>query len=212
MRAMARLGLLGGTFDPVHIGHLVLARELAEELGLDEVRFLPARTPPHKPAASTTPVADRVGMLRLALAEEPGFRVDLRELRREGPSYTYDTLRELREEGPGELFFLLGADSLVELPTWYRAAELLELARFVTAVRPGFTPEPAELRRVFSPTQVERLLRDLIPTTPIGVSSSLIREKVRCGRSIRHLVPPAVEGFIRRRGLYQGVDTAGGGT
>jgi nicotinate-nucleotide adenylyltransferase len=211
--ARKRLGILGGTFDPVHVGHLILAREMAEALALGEVLFVPAYRPPHKDPSGVSGSEHRLAMLRLALASEPDFRVDERELRRGGKSYTVDTLRSLREERGEdvELFFLIGADTLPELKTWYRAPELFALARFATAVRPGFAASRIEeLRDAIPPAALADLEACLVPTTPIGVSSTQIRSNILSGKSIRHMVPPEVEAYIRTRRLYRSRDGESG--
>ncbi len=206
----ARIGYLGGTFDPVHVGHLISARELADALRLDRVVWLPAKQPPHKAGRTVSALTDRVAMLELAIADEPDFAIDLRETRRDGPSYTFDTLSALRDERPDdERFFLIGADSLAQLHTWYRAAELPSLAQFATAVRPGTTiGDLAELGAIITDAQIRSIREHCVPTTPIGVSSTAIRRRVADGLSIRHRVPAAVEAHIRRRGLYTDATSA----
>lgn len=206
----ARIGYLGGTFDPVHVGHLIVARELADALRLDRVVWLPAKQPPHKHGRDVSPLADRVAMLELGIADDPDFAIDLRETRRDGPSYTFDTLTELRAERPDdERFFLIGADSLAQLHTWYRAAELPGLARFATAVRPGVELGTLDdLAALVTDDQIKNIRRDCVRTTPIGISSTAIRRRVAEGRSIRHRVPPGVAAHIRRRGLYSGTTSA----
>lgn len=201
-----RLGVLGGTFDPVHIGHLILAREMTEALDLDRVLFIPACLPPHKHGREVSTPEHRLEMLRLALDDDDDFEVDAREIRRGGKSYTVHTLESLRSElGAGtEIFFLIGADTLPELKTWYEAPRLFALARFATAVRPGFpVSRIAELAPPLSDEVVRQIERDLVQTTPIGVSSTQIRRNLRRKKSIRHLVPPAVEAYIRTRKLYR---------
>jgi len=201
-----RLGVLGGTFDPVHVGHLVVAREMAEALDLDLVLFIPAYLPPHKEDREVSEVEHRLEMLRLALVDEDGFEVDAREIRRGGKSYTVHTLEALRTEmgSDTEIFFLIGADTLPEIKTWYEAPRLFEMARFATASRPGFPlSRIAELVPTFSDKIIRQIEHDLVETTPIGVSSTQIRHNVLNRKSIRHLVPPAVEEYIRTRNLYR---------
>ena len=200
-----RVGVLGGTFDPVHIGHLVMAREIAEALTLDHVLFIPAFQPPHKDVKNVSSTAHRLAMLRLGLEGESGFSVDTRELDRGGKSYTVTTLEALKEEYGAEtdIYFLIGADTLPELKTWRRAPELFALARFATAVRPGFTLEcGAELGDAFSESVVSDILAHRVETTPIGVSSSQIRRNVFLDKSIRHMVPAKVEYYIHQNDLY----------
>lgn len=199
-----RIGVLGGTFDPVHIGHLILARESTEKLGLDRLLFVPARRPPHKDPAALTPAKHRVAMLELALEDEPDFEVDRREIERGGPSYTVDTLRSLREEfTEAEIFFLIGADSLPELKSWREPEQLFRLAHFVTVVRPGFPHDRiSQLEDSFPKAVIAELRARLLETTPIAVSSTEIRRKLRQGLSIQHMVPSAVEAYIRLHDLY----------
>ncbi len=205
-RENLKLGLLGGTFDPVHIGHLILAREAQEALDLNRVLFLPALIPPHKDPGGVSEVEHRVEMLRLALENEPDFEPDLREINRGGKSYTLDTLKAVRRDHgiDTEVYFLIGADSLPELRTWHRAQELFSLAHFVTAVRPGFPPERLdELRDAFPDEILEDLRNHCIETTPIGVSSTQIRHNVFNDKSIRHMVPDVVWRYISDHGLYR---------
>lgn len=200
-----RLGILGGTFDPVHIGHLVVAREMMEAHRLDRLILLPAYRPPHKDPGGVSDASDRVAMLRAATADTPDLEIDTREIDRGGRSYTVITLEELRKERPdAELFFLIGADSLPQLKTWYESTRLVELAHFATAVRPGFPLDSVEsLRGAFTDAVVDDLKALCVQTTPIGVSSTQIRRNVSEGKSIRYLVPPAVERYIAEHGLYR---------
>ena len=188
-----RVGLLGGTFDPVHHGHLVVAQAALEELELDEVRLLVAGDPWMK--AGTTPAAVRVELCELAVADHDELVVDDRECRRDGPTYTVDTLEELRAENPDrELVFLLGADAAARLEQWHRADELFHLARFVAVNRPGH-PMPA------LPEQVETL-----DVPPLDISSTQLRELAGRGRSLRYLVPEQARRRIGEYGLYGPAD------
>jgi len=190
---MGRIGILGGTFDPPHIGHLILAQEAIVGLHLGKIAFAPAAHPPHK---GSTPIASpeqRWEMVSLAISDNPQFEALNIELRRPGPSYTVDTIRELgRMWGPEqELFFLMGSDSLQELPTWKEPENLIKICRVVVATRPGFTPQGEFARKVV-----------VLKMPPVGVSSTLIRERVKRGEPIRYLVPQKVEQYILREGLY----------
>lgn len=184
-----RIGLLGGTFDPVHHGHLVVAQAALEELELDEVRLVVAGDPWMK--ETTTPAAVRVELARLAVADNDELEVDDRECRRDGPTYTVDTLLELRDEHPeAELVFLLGADAAQRLEQWHRSEGLFTLASFVVVNRPGHRiPE--------LPAQV-----DVLEVPPMDVSSTQLRELAGRGRSLRYLVPEAVRRRIGEYGLY----------
>lgn len=189
-----RIGLLGGTFDPVHHGHLVVAQAALEELELDEVRLLVASDPWMK--EETTPAPVRVELCRLAVADNDELEVDDRECRRDGPTYTYDTLLELRAEQPeAELFFLLGADAAQWLGSWHRSEGLFGLARFVVVNRPGHDV-PDDL-----PQGVE-----LLEVPPMDVSSTQLRELAGRGRSLRYLVPEAARRRIGEYGLYGPAD------
>lgn len=189
-----RIGLLGGTFDPVHHGHLVVAQAALEELELDEVRLLVAGDPWMK--RTTSPAVVRVELCELAVADNRELVVDDRECRREGPTYTFDTLLELRAEHPeAELFFLLGADAAQRLSSWHRSDGLFGLARFVVVNRPGHVL-PDDL-----PRGVEHL-----EVPPMDVSSTQLRELAGRGRSLRYLVPEAVRRRIGEYGLYGPAD------
>lgn len=197
-----KLGIFGGTFDPVHFGHLLLAEQCREQCGLDEVWFVPAGTPPHKLAQAIAPAKQRAEMLDLAVSGHAAFRVDRRELDRSGPSYTVETLRDLHvEDSTREFFFLLGADSLSDLPTWREPQAIFELAALVVVNRgnrspPDVGPVWQVLGRDFS----NRLQVVSIPACEL--SSSDIRRRVRESRSIRFMVPRAVECYIEAHRLY----------
>jgi nicotinate-nucleotide adenylyltransferase len=198
-----RLGILGGTFDPVHIGHLLLAEQCREQCQLDEVWFMPAGVPPHKRPGAAGPAAARAEMLELAIAGNPAFRLDRRELLRSGPSYTVDTLEELSAQDPSrELWFLMGVDSLAEFPTWRSPGRILELAMLAVVDR-GIAPSPdlSALAKSLPPGAAKRLRVVKIP--PLAIASSDLRERVRAGRSIRYLTPPAVACYIAAHGLYR---------
>ncbi|MCU0723053.1 MAG: nicotinate-nucleotide adenylyltransferase [Planctomycetes bacterium] len=203
-----RIGLFGGTFDPIHVGHLVVAEAAREWARLDRIWFLPSASPPHKadPAkAPKAPFRHRLRMTRIAAAGNPAFRVSDREGARPGPSYTVDLLREFRRElGPrAELHFLIGADWVANLASWKDAAELFRLCRFLVVPRPGFPrPDLARLRRALGREAASRLEEAWIPAPEIGISSTEIRERIAAGRSVRYLLPAGVESYIRRNGLY----------
>jgi nicotinate-nucleotide adenylyltransferase len=203
-----RVGILGGTFDPVHYGHLVIAEEVREALGLDRVLFVPAPRPPHKLDEEVAPIADRVAMVELAVAANPSFAVSEIEMGRDGPSYTVDTLAELAGEAARqgvarELFFIISAEALADIREWHEPERLLELARLAVVPRPGSPlPEAARLAAMLpgGAAAVGRI--ELVGTVPLANSSSDVRARAASGRSIRYLVPPAVEAYIRDRRLY----------
>ena len=193
-----RVGVLGGTFDPVHRGHLALARAAREELALDEVLFVPAGQPWRKEGRVVAPAGHRLAMLRLALEDEPAFAVETMELERPGPSYTADTLEALRAARPDdELFFVIGEDALADLPNWVRPERILELATLAVARRVD-VPQAAGERL---PGLSERVVRLKMPL--LAVSATEIRERVRRGEPIGELVPPTVGAYIREHGLYR---------
>lgn len=189
-----RVGIMGGTFDPIHLGHLVTAEQARADLELDEVVFLPAGSPWQKDG-STAP-EHRYLMTVLATAENPAFSVSRLELDREGETYTVDTLRAFRAALPGvQLFFVTGADAIVNILTWKDADECLDLAEFVAATRPGHdlgTLEGTGLR--------DRVL--LIDVPALAISSTDVRDRFRAGRSVRYLIPRPVEEYARKHGLY----------
>jgi nicotinate-nucleotide adenylyltransferase len=187
-----RVGIFGGSFDPVHLGHLALAREALTRLKLDRLRFVPARVQPLKVSGAEAAPEDRVAMLRLAVEGEPRFLVDARELERPGPSFTVDTLRALRAEGPSdELFLLLGADAAREMPRWRAAQEVEALASIVVIPRLG---APAVALQPGWAT---------LDIRPPGISATAVREAVARGASIDQMVPRPVAEYIRTHGLYQ---------
>jgi nicotinate-nucleotide adenylyltransferase len=189
-----KLGVLGGTFDPIHIAHLLLAEQAREQLYLDRVLFIPAGDPWRKASRRVAPAVHRLAMTRLAVAGNPGFVVDDCEVTREGPTYTADTLRELHERYPrDQLYLLLGEDALADLPFWHEPASLAENATIVVAPRGGFVlPELP-----FDPESVVRI------TMPfLDVSSTDLRSRARHGKSLRYLVPDAVIDYIRDHRVY----------
>ncbi|NQU24761.1 MAG: nicotinate-nucleotide adenylyltransferase [Candidatus Nealsonbacteria bacterium] len=199
-----RLGLFGGTFDPVHYGHLLLAECCREQGELDEVRFLPAAVPPHKQGRELTPADVRLEMLELAVAGNPGFSVSRFETDRGGVSYTVDTLTHFHGEDPdAELFFLLGADMLHDLPRWRQAARVCELAMPLVVCRPGTGTLNFDcLGRIATPERIEQIRRQQVEMPEIGISGTEIRRRTAAGRSIRYHTPRAVEEYIRSNALY----------
>ena len=190
---MKRIGLFGGSFDPVHLGHLLVARAAAEELGLERLFFIPAAQSPFKPDNHPAPAPERLRLLRLALAGSTNCEVDDQEIRRGGTSYSIDTLRDYARRFPAaELCYLIGADNVPTLPKWRDATELAQLAEFVAIPRPGQPPA------TFPPPFRGRLLAGF----PFGVSSSQIRARVKADLPVEHLVVPAVAEAIRNYRLY----------
>jgi nicotinate-nucleotide adenylyltransferase len=192
--------MLGGTFDPVHLGHLILGETAREELDLDRVIFVPTGQPWRKADREIAPAPDRLEMLRLATADNPRFAVSTLEIEREGPSYSEVTLAALQAENTGaEMFFILGRDALADLPNWHDPARVVSLATLAVAQRGDGDSSLAE------DPALARLNAGIVAVhmPQIEISATDIRERVRSGRSIRYLVPAAVADYITRRGLYR---------
>ena len=214
---MRVIGVMGGTFDPIHFGHLRMAQELSDALQLDEVRFIPAATPPHRnqPASSAQ---HRAEMVKLAIADNPQFKLDTSELERNGASYTIDTLTSLREgTGPkASLYLLLGSDAFLGLPSWHRWQEILKLCHIVVAHRPHSAPDkhnmPEPLQDVFAKQQaqnVSELAQQpsgkiwLQHITALDISATHIREQFKSSASTRYLMPDSVIKYIEQQQLYR---------
>lgn len=203
------IALFGGSFNPIHNGHLIAARSVAEQIGAARLIFIPSANPPHKTNADLADATDRLEMVRLAVAGEPGWEAGDCELRRSGPSYTIDTIRHFRRQlgDSADICWIIGADSLPELVSWYRVEELVERCRIVTAARPGWErPDLGVLRARLTAAQVERLASDVLDTPRIDIAATDIRRRVREGRSIRYLVPDAVAEYVRAHRLYGNAD------
>ncbi|MCR9198620.1 MAG: nicotinate-nucleotide adenylyltransferase [Planctomycetaceae bacterium] len=197
-----RIGILGGTFDPVHYGHLMMAESCREQLQLDEVRLIPAGDPPHKPDQKITDAHARADMLQLAVSGYPEFVVDRREIRRSGPSFTVDTLQEFREQQPDdELFLIIGADSLEQLLTWKSPEQIAQLATIVAVNR----PTQPELTTQQITQWVGGDIAASVQTVAMpgsDLSASWLRERLAAGKSLRFLTPKAVEAFIAQHDIY----------
>ncbi|MGQ0524138.1 MAG: nicotinate-nucleotide adenylyltransferase [Betaproteobacteria bacterium] len=212
------IGILGGTFDPIHYGHLRLAQQVGETLKLAQVRFVPSGTPPHR-AAPRLSAPDRLEMVRIAVRENALFTVDEREIGRSGPGYTVDTLRELRREQGAvrPLCLLVGADAFLDFAAWHRWHELFELAHIVVAHRPGYPVDtwqermPQPLAREYAARALRQPLAvhlapaggiAVIAITALDISATLIRDIIKSGSSPRYLLPDSVLDYIRSRKLY----------
>ncbi len=218
-----KLGLLGGSFNPVHHGHLAIARQTREALGLDQILFIPTNHPPHKPNGSLAPAQDRYEMVRLAIASAPSLAISDVEIRRPGKSYSIDTIRLLQQEHGArtQLFFLIGLDALLDFPSWREPLTLLELCPFVVLSRPGLSFRSLSTMALLPPIP-QASLADLdagrisqlevslgtqrltyLQLPPCTVSASDIRSRIRRGLSVANLLPPLVESYILQHHLYQ---------
>jgi nicotinate-nucleotide adenylyltransferase len=200
-----RVGVFGGTFDPVHFGHLIMAEQCREQGRLDEVWFVPAARPPHKPESELTRFDQRTEMLALATAGHAAFRVLDLEKDRPGPSYTVDTLAELRSREAGaELWLLVGSDTLAELGSWHEKQRLAELAGLLVMARPGHEILPAErVRAELGLSPAGSLRMETVEAPLIDISSRDLRRRTAAGRSIRYFLPRSVEMYIREKHLYR---------
>lgn len=194
------IGIMGGTFDPIHIGHLITAACAADQLNLEQVIFVPAAIPPHKRHRMLTSEAERLAMTRLAVQDHPHFSVSDLEIQRGGISYTVETLRWFREAYPEHrLYFIIGGDTVPDIVSWKSPEELMKLAYFVVGGRPGYTYEG--MNQTFYQRYIERIV--FLEMPGVGISSTEIRQRVRKGKTIQYQLPPAVEAFIHEHHLYR---------
>lgn len=200
-----RIGILGGTFDPVHYAHLAVAEEVYHALKLTRVLFVPAAQPPHKREQRITPIQHRIAMLKLAISDNPHFALSLVDAQREGPAYTVDTLRLLRAEWGtrAEFYFVLGGDSLKDLPTWHDPAGILEQAMLVALTRPGYIDVSAERAELVArlPALEKRLIT--LEGPRLDISSTELRQRIVERRPIRYQTPDAVVEYISQRAIYR---------
>ena len=196
------IGVLGGTFDPVHMGHLIVAEETKGRLNLAEVLFVPAGQPWLKANNFISPAEHRIQMVRLAIADEPSFKLSTMEIERAGPSYTVDTIAQLKAQlGAGDkLFFILGWDILTQLPQWHEPSRLVRMCRLVPVPRVGYPSPDFDSVEAAVPGLSQSLI--ILDTPQIEISSSEIRDRVARGLSIHHLVPEPVETYIKQHRLY----------
>lgn len=195
---MRKVGIMGGTFDPIHVGHLIAASSAMETASLDEVWFIPTATPPLKPNAPIASEEQRLAMVELAIADMPTFRCSSIEMNRGGTSYSYDTIVELMEQNPDASFsYIIGSDRIHDLPSWYRAEELKQLITFIGLNRPS---DPLHLDRLNADWQ-QRVM--IAPMPLIEISSTMLRERVKQGRTLQFYVPKAVEQYVKEHGIYE---------
>lgn len=203
MAKSQKIGIMGGTFDPIHIGHLVTADAVRIEYRLDKVLFIPAGNPPHKQDSQVTPALHRYIMTAMATYSNPFFFVSAIEMERPGPSYTIDTIRKLHEQygGQAKMYFITGADAVGDLPTWNNIDQLLDLCDFVATTRPGCVDAIDDVISHLGPKGEERIHR--LTTPELEISSTDIRERVKKGLSIKYIVPESVENYIMKERLYR---------
>ncbi|MCS7286444.1 MAG: nicotinate-nucleotide adenylyltransferase [Anaerolineae bacterium] len=197
-----KIGIIGGTFDPIHYGHLIIAEEARVRVGLAKVIFIPAGHPPHKLRRPYSPAHHRYRMVELAISSNPYFEVSPIEVNRPGPSYSVDTVAMLRKEmgSDSELYFIMGVDSLAGILTWHRPDELIKLCKIIAVNRPGYGVDIEALDSVIPGIKKQVIF---IKAPEIGISSTEIQERVREGLPIRYLVPPEVERYIYEHNLYK---------
>lgn len=213
VHAGPRYGILGGTFDPPHLGHLVLAQEVYARMALDRVWFLPAREPPHKANKTVSSAAERLAMVEQAIASDERFAVSTVEFERPGPSYTVDTLRDLRALWGADtwIVLILGWDMLEYLPKWYDPAGVISHANQIAAAhRPDFVASESDISRLEERLPGLRAKLALVPAPQLAISGTEIRARVAQALPVRYLVPDAVALYIEERSLYRGVDRKGG--
>lgn len=199
---MTKLGVLGGSFNPIHLGHVALAQQARQQMGLDEVVLIPTGTPPHKPEG-LAPAADRLAMASLAVAGHPHLRVSDMEVNRQGVSYTVDTLRELSAQQPDTaLSLIIGADSLLDLKGWRTPEVILGMASLIVWHRPGYKPQAVEACAGFWQAQGARIA--MLSLTGPDLSSTQIRSRLSQGQPVDGLVPPQVAAYLGEKGLYRG--------
>ena len=196
------IGLLGGTFDPIHMGHLVLAEEVRARLNLAEILFVPAGQPWLKVNSPISPAEHRLEMVRLAIADTPYFKLSTMEIERSGPTYTVDTIAELKAQlGTGdEFFFILGWDNLAQLPQWYQPSRLITMCHLVVVPRPGYPLPDLKALEAIIPGLSQKVT--LLDEPEIDISAKAIRDRVAQGLPIHHLIPEPVEEYIRQHKLY----------
>ena len=200
---MNRICIMGGTFDPIHHGHLVVAEEVRQQFNLHKVIFVPAARPPHKTGQRISEPLHRVNMARLATASNRFFEVSTLEVERDGPSYTIDTVKEVKERyGVGEVYFITGADAVLEIITWKKAEELLAMCTFIAATRPGYDLKGLKKNLCFLSGKVlDNIISLEVPA--LSISSTDIRKRVRENKSIKYLLPESVEEYILTHGIYK---------
>lgn len=202
-----KIGISGGTFDPIHYGHLIIAEEAREIYGLEKILFIPSGNPPHKTGCCVTPAKYRYDMVHMAVCDNPHFEVSSIEICREGNSYTMDTLRELRGMygADADFYFIIGADIIPELTTWRNFEQVFKMCEFAAALRPGYNMDNLTKEIEFLKDNYGARIH-VFDSLLIEISSTMVRDRVRMGRTIKYLVPGSVEEYIREKGLYRSIN------
>lgn len=206
-KSQRKIGISGGTFDPIHYGHLIIAEEAREIYGLEKILFIPSGNPPHKAGKNITPAKYRYDMVYMAIKNNPYFEISDIEIHRKGNSYTMDTLGELREiyGEKAAFYFIIGADIIPELTSWRQFEQLFEMCEFVAALRPGYNKDALIKEIKFLEDNYKARIH-IFDNLLIGISSTIVRERVKAGRTIKYLVPEAVEEYIKEKGLYRDIN------
>ena len=201
-----KIALFGGMFDPIHLGHIAVTSEAAEHIGAEKILFIPAKRSPLKESFPEASGEDRLKMIALAIAGNKKFQLSGCELKKSEPSYTLQTVRQFQAEYGSEtsIYWLTGADSIDELPRWYRIIELIDECNLSVMYRAGCElPDFAKFKTIWGPRRVEKLQRNVIPTPLIDISSTEIRNRLAAGRDVTNMLPPSVDNYIHKHGLYQ---------
>ena len=204
--AKRKIALFGGTFDPIHLGHTIVAADAAEHIGAEKIVFIPAKRSPLKDLLPEASDDDRLAMIALAIAGNKNFQLNDYELKKPEPSYTLETVRQFQADYGNDtlIYWLVGADSMDELPHWYRIVELIDECNLSVMYRAGCaTPDFAKFKAIFGPDRIEKLQRNVIQTTLIDISSTEIRNSLAAGRNVTNMLPPPVADYIHKHGLYQ---------
>jgi nicotinate-nucleotide adenylyltransferase len=204
--AKRKIALFGGTFDPTHLGHTIVAADAAEHIGAEKIVFIPAKRSPLKALLPEASDDDRLAMIALAIAGNENFQLNDYELKKPEPSYTLETVRQFQADygGNTSIYWLVGADSMDELPHWYKIVELIDECNLSVMYRAGYDPPDfAKFKAIFGPDRIEKLQRNIIQTPLIDISSTEIRNRLAAGRDVTNMLHPSVADYIRKHGLYQ---------
>lgn len=199
---LKRVGIFGGSFNPLHQGHLILAEFASESIGLDRVLFAPVLHPPHKDGSGMTPIEHRLAMISTSITDNSRFELSLVDVERPGPHYSVDTVQIIQDQYPhSQLYFVMGGDAFKDFPLWYHPQEMVKYCRLAVMRRPSSRPVQPDMHEATMPHLKDRV--DMIEAPPIGISSTRIREQLQVGKSVRYLVPNPVLKYIQDNQLYR---------